>query len=209
MFNRGAVGFKVGVILAVTLTLSACGQQTVGGVSVRDRLEGSSKTQTPVMVADDPMADSSLAEVGRASDFIGIGVASATPDPVVFGEGSGGLSYTRFELELERIIKGGPQSDSVSVLMITATEDGRPLVVEGRPDLTDQVSVWMLRSVPPEFGRPEGEFVLTSLGGLVPGSQGRRVATSEVDTLAYREAAALQTIDNVAQYLSDHAPSRA
>ena len=201
MNSRQAFALTLVMVFGLSACQSGVARESVPTVLMNAPDEG---RQTPILVADDPMASSALKEVGFASDLILIGTAASnSPDTVTFGSGAGALQYTRLEVVPERIVKGQESSEAVVVLMLTRAADGGPLIVEGRPDLTDKPSVWLLRGVPPEFGRPANEYVLTSIGGIVPGSERRRVAHANVQTSAYREAAALQTIDRVAEYLAE------
>lgn len=202
---RRPAGFRIRdfltgfLALASTIAFAGCGE-------TQNRIALSSP---PVQVqVDDPLALAPLKQVAAESHLVLVGTVLSRETGIEFGSGPGTLTYTSFTIRPSRAVKGDPP-ETVRVLMNTHAEDGRTLEIEGRPTPPREgEAVWLLTAIDPQFKRP-GDYVLTSLAGVLPASNGRiDLGDRDIETPAVREAVQLGTVQAVADYLDGKQPTK-
>lgn len=198
--NQKLIGIAViGCLFGIVGCAAEERQSTQPAAQTTESTQQDQVEEPVVMIADDPLAGTaSLTDIASASDLVLVGRATSIETGVQLG---GGLPpYTLVTLEQQEVIRGEAPK-VVKVMMQTETDTGRPLVVEGRPEFTDEASLWMLTSVDPSFDRPEGEYVLTSTSGLIPGKDGQVLLPEDDLTPSQDEAQDLGTIAKVADQI--------
>lgn len=169
----------IGPLLVAT---AACSEQSGGSAD--------SHSQPVLMRVDDPLGSASLSDLVNESDVVLSGTVVDKGTPVEISR----MDYTPVTVQTSDAIKGNA-ADKVVVLMALTDDKGRELAMEGRPSLTDDESVWLLRRVDSTFDA-HGDYVLTSVAGVIPGTDDK-ITASDTSAPAIKEALTHQSIGDL------------
>lgn len=185
------------LLLTVLLLVAACGSPRHASESTEHTHE-----ETVNTVVGDALPGADLSGLVRASDVAVSGHVVGVVDGIHFGDDTD-ADHTVVTVAVDEILKGGAGTEAVDVAMLTRVR-GVPLVIAGRP--TPQVGergVWLLRAIPPEFGR-EGYVLTNQNSQILAGHHG--LTFGEESSPAAQEVKRLGDLDSVLKHLRSVAP---
>jgi hypothetical protein len=185
------------LLLALVSLVVACGSPRHAAESA-DHTHGADHTHEEAnTVVGDVLPDADLAELGRASDVAVLGQVVAAVDGVHFGSDTN-ADHTVVTVAVEEILKGDAGTKTVDVAMLTRVH-GVPLVIAGRPTpKVDERGIWMLRAIPPEFGR-EGYVLTNQNSQILAGHHG--LTSGDESSPSAQEVKRLGDLDSVLKHL--------